>query len=228
MRQTILSTIIALLLGASSSSEADHDLGVYWFGRILVVDRFVPGSHEIRVIDLSDARDLTVAATLKTRNDFSFDGYAHWQDYLLVVVRNRVEVYDLSTPADASKVATIRLHKSDTVGTNGVALLEDRLTAVTYCCSGRIELKGDPSEWVADQIKEPPQWPEDLADYSWPPRENTVVRTSDGYVYELVWNQHETPDGAIWHELMLQKRRLKSRQLVSLLFLGETLETRGE
>ena len=220
--------VLACLLVTAAS--ADHDLGVYWFNDVLVADQFVPGGHEIRVIRMTDAEDLRIAATVLVEQDFSFDGYAHWGNYLLVVIRNRIEVFDFSEPSRPSKVRVLALHADEGGGrgTIGMGVADSTLIALTYCCTGAVELSDDVSSWTVVPSERRPSWPEPPVDYSFPPRSNTTVRTTQAFAYELVWVPYRTPTGTTWRELFLQKRHVRGRALSSTIFLGANLETIGE
>jgi hypothetical protein len=91
--------MITALLLLSGMSWADSAFSTYAFGNVFVFDTLSDdGSRKLNVVSLDDDSSLKVIGQVNMPGRSHYIGaYAHHEDKLIVLLWDRMEIYDLAT-----------------------------------------------------------------------------------------------------------------------------------
>ncbi len=234
MRRLMSITFIVLV---TCPVWADHDLDVYSFDDLFIYDTFGEPSRIFNVVVLDDKTDLKIAGQAKTTADYNVDGYANYRNFLIVLLMDQVEIYDLNNPIQRTLVKTFMLQDqgSHPSGVKGIEPDNNTFTFLSYKSAAKLTMDDDSSRWKIENLKQRPELQREAVtssrfppfrhfpNYPWP----FVVKETPKFRYEVDW-EVETLECGRMHKKYLRKVTKKGDRVVSSLFLGEDLETCGE
>jgi hypothetical protein len=224
-----------LMMGTvwASVCQANCQPGVYVYeDRVAQFGCTTPTGTEVHVIVLDEANPLKVAGHVASSAPRNFDAANNYKNFILTVTWNKLEVFDLSDPANPKLAANFELKEQEKL--TGYPHIEnsgtDKFLVLSPIGAHELTTQGEPAKWV---VREIPLTPELRKKGQTPPPELrfsdentklTVVRETDQFRYELVWREKSKP-GEILHREYLRKVDKKTQRSVSELLLAEHLET---
>lgn len=230
----------------AGAAWADHDLDIYSFDNLFIFDTFASGNTYKRIFNIvvmDDTTNLKIAGQVKTTADYNVDGYAHYKNFLIVLLMNQVEIYDLNDPKNPVSVKTFKLQKrkSRHTGWGGIAQDNNKYILLSLLCAAELTMDDDVSKWnIEYHAKIPALHREDFTSSKFPPfiyssTRNTpkdpwpfIVEETSRFRYEVDWEMEKHGKHSWMHKKYLRKVDRKDGIIKSSLLLGEQLETGGE
>ena len=228
------------LVFSAAPGRADSTGSSYAFAERVVfdtveVDRVTSRSARLlNVVPLDDKGPLKVAGKAAMPGQSSYiAAYGSRKDELIVLLWDRVEIYDLADAAKPRFVRALALADQgvsapgqplvEAAGTDEFLLLGTRNTTRLTAAAG---------DWRAVPL--PPPMPEQKARMSAPPdavlahqkptAAPLLLRQSDRFRYELVWSDRRQP-GRVVHRKYVRQVDKASGRTASELLLGSDIET---
>ena len=228
-------TVIAGLLAFATGGRiclADCGSSVYAYDDKVVVFACGKAGPELRVVLLDDASILKVSGRVGVPSSREFDAAGHYKNFLMLVRWDKFEVYNLSDPALPALAAKFELRKQENLAGYGriEQTAENKFLILTSIGAVEVTSEGEPANWklkevpASEEVKKklnqrPPEYR--LQDEN----EHVVeLRKNEKFRYELSWKEKSKP-GEIFHRQYLRKVDLATQKDVSVLLLGERLET---
>jgi hypothetical protein len=229
-----ITATIGLLTLAMCAAAVRADCGstVYSYDDRVVVFACGKAGPELRVILLDDSSTLKVIGRIAMPSSREFDTAGHYKNFLMLVRWDKFEVYDLADPTHPAPAAKFDLRKQASL--SGYDRIEqtadDRFLVLTSMGVVEVTAEGAPEKWTLKEIpanleiqkkmaERPPEYR--LVDQN----ESIVTLRQDGkFRYELGWRERSKP-GEIFRRQYLRKVDLATKKDVSVLLLGERLET---
>lgn len=218
------------ILYAAELAQADHDLDTYAFNGFFVYDTFggpSPVRRHFNVVVLRDTAELKIARRFDTIVDGNISSYAHHGTYLIVLIGDWVEVFDLKGQEERP-LRRWRIERSDidVTGTKGIRPDADGLTIVPSL-NGRVPAKlwtqGDVGDWKLVRLDRDPKLSADEIITSGLPyyggKDTVLVHESERHRFQVEWEKGRCSP-RVNHRKFLRKRRTDDRQIVSSLLLG--------
>lgn len=231
-----------LVFSCATPGRADSPGSSYAFANRVVfdtveVDRVTSRSTRLlNVVPLDDKGPLKVAGKAAMPGQSAYiAAYGSRKDALIVLLWDRVEIYDL---ADAARPRFVRALP---LGDQGVSApgqpLVEAVGADVFLLLGtrnttRLTAAADGGDWRAATL--PPPTPEQKARMSAPPNAvlahqkpaatPLLLRQSDRFRYELVWTEKRQP-GRLVHRKYVRQVDKASGRLASEILLGTNIET---
>lgn len=245
IRRRIVAVILLAachLLLSAGSGWADSQSSSYAFGRLVVFDTVLANKvtyqsqRLLNVVALDDRSALRVVGSVAMPRWSDYVGaYANDDDKLIVLLWDRVEIYDLIDPAKPRFIRSLDLRdqgssspgygRIEKAGAHKFILLNTRNTT-------ELALDGGDQDWhvtplplpTAAQIATMTAPPESLAAHRKPVPVPLLLYESEKFRYELAWNDKRQP-GSVTHRKYLRKIDKASGKEVSALLLASNLET---
>ena len=212
--------------------RADCENTVYAYDDKVVVFACSKVGPELRVVLLDDASILKIAGRIAMPSSREFDTGGHYKNFLMLVRWDKFEVYDLADATHPALAAKFDLRKQE--NSAGYARIEqtaeNKFLALTSMGAVEVTAEGQPANW---SLKEVPITGEVRKKLNQPPPEYRLqneneqaveLRKDEKFRYELSWKQKSKP-GEILHRHYLRKVDVATQKDVSVLLLGERLET---
>jgi hypothetical protein len=216
--------------------RADSDYSTYAFDNLFVFDTLAAnGPRTLNVVSLDDDSRLKVIAQVEMPGRSAYiSAYSHFGDKLLVLLRNRLEVYDLSNPAKPAFVKKFEL-KEQGPGLSGYP-------RVAMMGSGRFIVFNPPTsvsellvgaqvgDWqmspmaLTRELKTKMEARPEIFDFETQAKPLLVIKETSKFRYQLIWKDKHQP-GSINHHKYLQKVDKANDRIVGVLPLGTFLET---
>jgi hypothetical protein len=217
---------------------ADHDLDIYSFDDLFVFDTFTHEGRLFNIVVLNDADSLKIDGQIETNSNHNVDGYANYKNLLIVLLMNRVEVYDLNDPSQPILIKTIVLKEQGPYPRGYKGIVQKNNTYLLLSCTSiaQLTVTDDTTEWQIVSLGEKPKYQkEDFVSARFPPFKHQgrypwpfIVRETPNFRYEVDWEVGAWEGYARMHKKYLRKIRKEDGKIVSSLFLGEHMETGGE
>jgi len=236
-----LALALGLLLSFATPGRADSAGSSYAFANRVVfdtveVDRVTSRSTRLlNVVPLDDKGPLKVAGKAAMPGQSAYiAAYGSRKDALIVLLWDRVEIYDLADAAKPRFVRALALADQgvsapgqplvETAGADEFVLLGTRNTTRLTAADG--------GDWRATPL--PPPTPEQRARMSAPPdavlahqkpmAAPLLLRQSDRFRYELVWTEKRQPGRVVHRKYVRQVDKANGRPTSEIL-LGTDIET---
>lgn len=225
-----------------ASARADSDGSAYGFGNILVFDTLVTdkvtyrSTRLLNVVPLDDRSPLRVAGRVAMPGKSAYiAAYGDYNRKLIVLLWERVEIYDLSDPTNPRLVASLDLGDQG-FSSAGEPLIEKagegKFVLLNTRNTSELAVDGDEGKWTVKPL--PPPDAAQKARMSEPPaavlafRKPTstplILRESDQFRYELGWSDKRQP-GRIAHRKYVRKLDKSGTRMVSEFLLSTDIET---
>jgi hypothetical protein len=230
-----ITTVAALLLatGWASVCRANCQPGVYVYeDRVAQFGCITPTGLEVLVIVLDDAGPLKIAGRVGSSASRNFDAATNYNNFVLAVTWNRLEVFDLSDPTHPTVAAKFDLKEQEKL--SGYPRIEksaaDKFLVLSAVGAHELTVKGEAAKWTVREISLTPELrkkgetPPPEVRLSDENTKLTAVRETDQFRYDLIWRE-KSKTGEILHREYLRKVDKKTQRSVSELLLAEHLET---
>jgi len=224
-----------LLLLCPFLAWADHDLDVFVMSDLFVFDTFSDQltSRTFNVVVLKDNLELKICGKMKTKPDRNVDAYANYKHFLIVLLWNRVEVYDLRNPKQPvlAKSFSLSEHKPwpgyGRIITNG-----NKFLVLSTRSTAELTADDDIAKWHVKNLERTeklhtktlikPRFPA----FHEGMRESNpfVVKKTERFRYEMWWEQGPWEGDQCSHKKYLRKVRQRNGAAVSSLLLGQIEE----
>jgi hypothetical protein len=230
-----IATVFAVLLapGLASVCHANCQPGVYVYeDRVAQFGCNIPGGLEVRIIVLDDAGPLKIAGRVGSSASRNFDAATNYNNFVLAVTWDKLEIFDLSDPIHPTVAAKLDLKEQEKL--SGYPRIEksaaNKFLVLSPVGAHELTVQGEAAKWT---VREIPLTPELRKKGQTPPREVgladentklTAIRETDQFRYELIWRE-KSKTGEILHREYLRKVDKKTQRSVSELLLAEHLET---
>lgn len=232
-------TLVLLLILFYSSTQlfADHDLDIYEFNDLFVFDTLGESkTREFNFVSLIDDDELKIVGKISTLADHDVDAYYHYNDYLVVLIGNRVEIFDLSVP---SKPVRVELHElrehdpladyprivgccSDIKHGPKLLVLSNKYTARVFFDPVRVVNAIRTGRFNNRYMKDIVEVDRDIPPYYEPRNKPFAVKTTDKYRYELTIDPDEIERSCLSRrKKVLRKVKIESGSEISSLVLGK-------
>jgi hypothetical protein len=222
----------------AAPGRADGGSAIHAFGDVaafdsVVVDRVTyRSSRVLNVVRLSDDAPLQVAGKAAMPGASHYIGaLANDGEKLIVLLWDRVEIYDLAAPTRPAFLAGFELGDQG-VKSPGGALIErvgeHRFQLLNTINTSELTLDGDRRDWRVAALAPPDRaqlarmaQSRALGDHNGPP---VVLRETERFRYELAWTERHRPS-EILHRAYLRKVAKAGGGIVSRLLVGGDSET---
>jgi len=223
--------LLALVMGASVS-RADCDPTAYSYDDKVVVFACGKTGPELRIILLDDASTLKVIGRIAVTSSREFDTAGHYKNFLMLVRWDKFEVYDLVDPERPALAAKFDIRKQARLsGFDRIEQTADnKFLVLTSIGAVEVITQGEPGQWTLRELPASQEMRSKMAErppeYRLADENESVVtlRQNEKFRYELGWRQESKP-GKIFHRRFLRKVDVVTKKDVSVLLLGERLET---
>ncbi len=226
--------LILCIISLSFPVNADHDLDIYSFEDLFVYDKFGESITRIfNIVTLRDEDELEIVGQISTLADKNVDAYSHYKNYLIVLIWNRIEVFDLSNPKCPIRVKLYQLkeHKS-WPGYGRIVKNGNKFYILSTKTTSELIVYDEITNWKIKDIERTNELHEKtLIESSFPPfnyKDSFVVKETDKFLYEIFCRREEVGKYMWSNKKYLRKIRKKDRKVTSELLLGELIETGGD
>lgn len=237
IKKIIFAVVLVLLLG--NVVFADHELDIYSFDDLFIFDTFTNDLQSRRmfnVVILSDTARLKIVGQVKTQVDSNVSAYSNYKNYLIVLLWNQVEIYDLRDPTNPTLAKSFSLQEHES-RPGYVRIIRDgkKFLFLSTKTTAELIMDNDITKWTINNIRRTKELHEKTLIKSHFPPFNYglrnpspfVVKETEKFRYEIYWEK-ETRGKHVWaHKKYLRKVRKKDERVVSNLLLGEIMETGG-
>ena len=235
MKSLLLSAFVILF---ACCVWADHDLDIYSFDNLFIFDTFIRdvSSRRFNVVILDDTTELKTIGQVETQADHNVDAYSNYKSYLIVLLWNQVEVYDLRNPIEPTLVKSFELQEHESWPGCGRIIKDDKkFLLLSTKTTAELMMDDDIAKWKINKIRRTKELHEKtLIKPAFPPFDSGlcnlspfVVRETDEFRYEICWKKEDRGKHVRAHKKYLRQVRKKNGEVVSNLFLGEIIQTGG-
>ena len=189
------------------------------------------------VVILNDTAKLKIVGQVKTQADYNVDAYSNYKNYLIVLLWNRVEIYDLINPTKPTLVKFFSLQEHESWPGWG-RIIKDKTKFLLLSTKTTAELTMDDNiaNWRINNIERKKQLHEKTLiksnfpafNYGLRDPNSFIVKETEKFLYEIFWETEEIEKYKRAHKKYLCKVRKKDKKVISNLLLGEIIETGGD
>lgn len=228
-----LFAILAILFIAQPV-RADHELDIYSFDNLFIYDTFTRGSalKTIHIVVLDDNKPLEIAGSIQSRIDANVDAFSNYKNFLIALLWNHVEIFDLSNPKIPRLVKTYKLEEHRPWPGYGRIIKEgNTFLLLSTKTSSKLIMDDKVEKWQLEPFNRTeeihkstfikPIFPEFNDFHSF------VVKESPNFTFEIRWKTKKLQDYEWSHEKHLVKVRKSDNSTVSEILLGKVIETGG-
>lgn len=225
-------TVLLLLVGVS---RADSAFSTYAFGNVFVFDTLADdGSRKLNVVSLDDNADLKVIgqANMPGRSSY-IAAFSNYNDKLIVLLWDRMEIYDLANPASPAFLRAFEL-KNQGFSSPGYARIEragdNRFLLMNTLNTSELRTEGEVQDWNVVPLTLTPEMKAKMTqrsmadDFEVQAQPLLLVKDTVKFRYELIWKDKQQR-GLITHTKYLRKVDKMSERTVASLPLGVIQET---
>jgi len=226
-------SLMAMALSASVCRAQDCGPTPYAYeDRVILLACNKAGIPELRVIVLDDAGPLKITSRISSTAKRSFDAAAHYNNFLLVLTWNHLEVFDIGDPALPTLAAKYDLKDQEKL--QGYSRIEksgvDKFLVMCPTGAAELTMEGEAPKWILRAATATPEMRKQMTQ---PPPElrltnlnegPAIIRETTQFRYELI-SKDRTKPGEVWHRRILRKIDKGSQRTVSELALGAIQET---
>jgi len=229
-----LALIIALLL-LSGASWADSEFSTYAFGNVFVFDTLATdGSRKLNVVSLDDDSSLKVIGQVNMPGHSSYIGtFSNYKDKLIVLLWDRVEIYDLTKPTSPTFVKAFEL-KNQGFSSPGYPRIEaagdNRFILMNTVNTSELRTEGEVQNWKVTAMALTPEIKAKMTqrsladDFEVQAQPSLLVKDTGKFRYELIW-KNKQQRGLVTHAKYLRKVDKVSGRTLASLSLGTVQET---
>jgi hypothetical protein len=232
---TCIALLAASLLCAFSpqACHADCDRSLYVFNSALVFYKCgSDGSAWLNFVGLRDEGALRIEGRLKTEIKRGIDAYGHFENHLIAISWDRVEVYDVKQIAEPKLSAKFQLKDQGSVAgyPRVEQTTEGRFLLLETIGAAELTAEQDGAKWKLQDVA---RTPELLRQMLVPPPaynltsdavDRQTVKETNAFRYDLVWKRRTKP-GEVFGSQFLRKLTKATGEVVSELLVGQTYET---
>ena len=223
--------VLFTLAASVCCAQCEHTTYAY-DDRVVVMSCNKTGAPELQVIRLDDASSLKVSGRVAVPSNRLFDTAGHFNNFLMLVRWNKLEVYDFTDITHPTLAASFDLNKRGSFP--GYERIEqtaaNKILVMTSLGTVEVTTDGGPSKWSLAEVppsKElekkmsgrTPEWR--FVDQN---EKAVVLRETPQFRYELAWKE-KSSTGEILHRQYLRRVAMTTERAASELLLGEHLET---
>ena len=213
---------------------ADHELDIYSFDNLFIYDTFTRGSalKTIHIVVLDDNRPLEVAGSIQSHIDANVDAFSNYKNFIIVLLWNHVEIFDLSKPEAPRLVKTYKLEEHKPWPGYGRIIKEgNTFLLLSTKTSSRLIMDDKVEKWQLEPFNRTEEIHNATLIKPTFPAFNDfhpfVVKEAPNFTYEIRWKTKKLRDYEWSHEKYLVKVRKSNNITVSEILLGEIIETGG-
>jgi hypothetical protein len=221
------------------SARADQQGNGYAFNKLVVFDNTVTDRvtyhwhRVINVVPLDDGSRLRIVGSVAMPGQPSYvAAYAHDGSKLIALIRNRVDIYDLASPANPRLIRSFDLEEQGFKSPGGDLIQQIRdhtFILLTAGNTSELTLAGDDSEWRVRALALPTSavrtgMSAEVSAFERPTETALVVRESGTFRYVIAWTEAHRPS-VIAHRKYLRKIDDATGKVTSQLLLSVNLET---
>ncbi len=227
--------ITTLLLLLSSLSRSDSAFSTYAFGNVFVFDTLGnDGSRMLNVVFLNDDSSLKVLGQVNMPGHSSYIGaFSNYRDKLIVLLWDRVEIYDLANPAGPAFVKAFELTNQG-LSSPGRPRIEsagdNRFILMNTVNTSELRIEGEVQDWKVTSLTPTPEIKAKMSkrspadDFEVQAQSSLLVKDTVKFRYELIWKNRSQP-GLVTHSKYLYKVDKTSVRVLASRPLGTVQET---
>lgn len=229
---SVVSLPVLLLTAMNCLAEDCGPTAYAYENRIVFFTCNKSGAPEVDVISLDDASPLRVVGRVRLASARSFDAASHYNNHLILLTWNHLDIYDLADPVHPSLVVNFQMkHQASSRGYERIEkTAENKFQVLSSLGAAELTVEGDTPQWTLKDIQVTPEMQRKMGGR---PPESRFTVESDGPVpvresaqfrYELFWKS-KVRTGEVLHRQYLRKVEKSTKRVISELLLGERLET---
>ena len=227
---------------APSRADFDGNGSSYALDNLVVFDTRVAykvtsqSTRLLNVVQLDDRSPLHVGGKVAMPGNPAYvTVYGHYKQQLIVLLWDRVDIYDLGDPSSPRLVTSLALGAQD-FSLGGEPLVESagegKFVIFNNAKALELAVDGEGRNWTARPMPAPDaahkalllEPPAAVLAHRGPTETPLVLRESNQFRYEIAWNDKSKP-GVITHRKYLRKLDKASGSVVSQILLRTDIET---
>ncbi|MBU0700059.1 hypothetical protein KKE26_01990 [bacterium] len=213
---------------------ADHELDIYSMENLFIYDTFTKGSalKTIHIVVLDDNQPLEIAGSIQSHIDANVDAFANYKKYLIALLWNYVEIFDLSNPKIPRLVKMYKLEEHKPwPGHDRIIKDGNTFLLLSTKTSSRLIMDEKIEKWQLEPFNRTEEIHKSTFVKPIFPSFNDfqpfVVEESPNFTFEVRWKTKQLQKYEWSHEKYLVKVRKSDSTIVSEILLGKVVETGG-
>lgn len=214
---------------------ADHELDIYSFENLFIYDTFTKGSalKTIHVVVLDDNQPLEIAGSVQSHVDANVDAFSNYKNFLITLLWNQVEIFDLSNPEMPRLVKTYKLEEHKPWPGYGRIIKEgNTFLLLSTKTSSKLIMDDNVEKWQLEPFNRTEEIHKSTFIKPIFPAFNDfhpyVVKESPHFTFEVRWKTKKLQEYEWSHEKYLVKVRKTDSIAVAEILLGNVIETGGD
>lgn len=227
--------IISAIFFIAQPVRADHDLDIYSFDNLFIYDTFSKGSglRTINIVVLDDKRTLKVSGSVRSNVDANVDAFSNYKNFLIVLLWNRLEIFDLGNPQKPYLVKTYKLEQHRSWPGFGRIIKDGNVfLLLSTKTTSKLIMDDDVNKWKMEPFERTEELHKATLIQSFFPAfddfSNYIVKKTKDFKFEIKWKTIKTGKYFTSHKKYLAKVRKSNNALVSKILLGEIGTTGGD